>query len=96
VSLTDGSSPSSSSGESGELLYCNAGWLPVWAEAHHTALIAEPNWNGTGARPRAGSVSMADPGQHPGDRQMATIGTDFPAALRWMDWNAGLLGARPV
>jgi hypothetical protein len=40
--------------------------------------------------------SNTDPGQHPGDRQMATIGTDFPAALRWMDWNAGLLGARPV
>src|SRR5215471_11642592 len=24
---------------------------------------------------------------------MATIETDFPAALRWMDWNAGLPGA---
>ena len=63
-------------------------------DSHGAYRGAELEWNRR--ETRADSVSMADPGQHPGDRQMATIGTDFPAALRWMDWNAGLLGARPV
>ena len=94
LSGTGGSNPASSSGESDANLIFSIRGGRTWRagtprlsarfdpgrDSHRAHRGAGLEWNRR--ENGAGSVSSADPSQHPGDRRMATIETDFPAALR--------------